>query len=126
MVDWPIFAMILFSIACSASAQVTLKHGMAQPVVQQAIAAGNAAGIAQAVLLNVAVIGGLMLYGLSAAMWLFVLAKLDVSVAYPFVGLGFVATMALGCLLFGETLTSRKLIGTLLVVIGVYFVGGSR
>jgi multidrug transporter EmrE-like cation transporter len=71
------------------------------------------------------VIGGLFLYGLSAAIWLFVLARLDVSVAYPFVALGFLLTMVLGCLLFGEPLTARKLIGTMLVMFGVYLVAAA-
>ncbi len=70
--------------------------------------------------------GGLFLYGLSAVVWLFVLARLDVSVAYPFVALGFLVTMALGCLLFGEAFTVRKVLGTLIVMLGVYLVAAVR
>jgi multidrug transporter EmrE-like cation transporter len=54
--------------------------------------------------------------------WLFVLARLDVSIAYPFVSLGFIVTMSLGCLLFGEPFTVRKMIGTIVVMLGVYLV----
>jgi multidrug transporter EmrE-like cation transporter len=52
------------------------------------------------------------------------LARIDVSVAYAFVALGFLLTMALGSLLLGEPLTLSKLSGTLLVVLGVWLVAG--
>ncbi len=126
MISWPLFSMVLVSVACSAAAQLSMKHGMAQQVVQQAIVLGNWVVVARTVILNFAVLGGLALYGLSAAIWLFVLAKLDVSVAYPFVALGFLVTMGLGCLLFGEALTSRKLLGTIFVMIGVYLVASVK
>jgi multidrug transporter EmrE-like cation transporter len=126
MIPWPVFSMVLVSVACSAAAQLSMKHGMAQQVVQQAIALGDWGVVARTVILNVAVLGGLALYGLSATIWLFVLAKLDVSVAYPFVALGFLVTMGLGCLLFGEALTSRKLVGTIFVMFGVYLVAAGK
>ena len=78
------------------------------------------------VIYAIGVFGGLFLYGLSAVVWLFVLARLDVSVAYPFVALGFLVTMALGCLLFGEAFTVRKVLGTLIVMLGVYLVAAVR
>lgn len=118
--------MVLVSVACSAAAQLSMKHGMVQQAVQQAIALGDWGVVARTVILNVAVLSGLALYGLSAAIWLFVLAKLDVSVAYPFVALGFLVTMGLGCLLFGEALTSRKLVGTIFVMFGVYLVAAGK
>ena len=58
-------------------------------------------------------------------MWLFVLAKLQVSVAYAFVALGFLLTMILGCVFLGEPLTLRKLTGTGLVVLGIWLVTGA-
>jgi len=126
MISWPVFSMVLVSVACSATAQLSMKHGMAQQVVKQAIALGDWVFVARAVILNFAVLGGLALYGLSAAVWLFVLAKLEVSVAYPFVALGFLITMVLGCVLFGEVLTSRKLVGTIFVMFGVYLVAAVK
>jgi multidrug transporter EmrE-like cation transporter len=54
--------------------------------------------------------------------WLFVLARVDVSVAYAFVALGFFLTMTLGVLLLGEALTLAKVAGILLVVFGVWLV----
>src|SRR5262245_18607054 len=95
MIALRIFLLIAISVSCSASAQLAMKHGMVQRVVQDAIALGDPIKIGQAIIFSPVVIGGLLLYGASAALWLFVLAKLDVSVAYPFVALGFLLTMGL-------------------------------
>ena len=68
------------------------------------------------------VIAGLAMYGLGALLWLLVLARIDVSAAYPFVGLGFVMTMMLGWLLLGESLQPTRVAGTLLIALGVVLV----
>ena len=126
MITWSIFVLVLFSVGCSALAQISLKHGMALPSVQFTLASGGVQPILYAIAGNPFVLGGLLVYGLSAVVWLFVLARLDVSVAYPFVSLGFLVTMALGCLLFGEAFTTRKLLGTLVVMAGVWLVAAAR
>jgi multidrug transporter EmrE-like cation transporter len=126
MITWSIFALVLFSVGCSALAQISLKHGMAQPSVQAALASGSVQPILYAIIGNPFVLGGLFVYGLSAVVWLFVLARIDVSIAYPFVSLGFVVTMVLGCLLFDEVFTVRKLLGTLVVMAGVWLVAAAR
>jgi multidrug transporter EmrE-like cation transporter len=122
VITWQIFALVLFSVGCSAFGQIALKYGMALPSVQAALATGGAVPIGTSIIANPFVVGGLFLYGFSAVVWLFVLARLDVSIAYPFVSLGFIVTMSLGCLLFGEPFTVRKVIGTIVVMLGVYLV----
>ena len=54
-----------------------------------------------------------------------VLAKVDVSLAYPFVGVGFIVTMVLGWLLLQEPVGLTRITGTLLVAIGAYLVAQS-
>ena len=124
MITWPLIALILISVSCSALAQISLKQGMSVPAVQAALGGGRTVTITLAVASSPMVWLGLFLYGFSALVWLFVLARIDVSVAYAFVALGFLLTMALGSLLLGEPLTLSKLSGTLLVVLGVWLVAG--
>jgi multidrug transporter EmrE-like cation transporter len=126
MTTWSVFAMIVFSVSCSAIAQILLKYGMAHPAMQQALAGGDYWVIARSIGTDAPILGGFLLYGLGAVIWLFVLAKLDVSIAYPFVALGFLLTMALGCLVFGEALTVRKVMGTLVVAFGIYLVATTK
>ncbi len=118
-------ALVLCSVACSSLAQILLKQGMASASVQQALASGNSGAIALSVLLSATVPFGLFLYGLGALVWLFVLARVDVSVAYPFMSLGFVITMVLGFLVFSEPVTARKAIGAFALMSGVYLIAAS-
>jgi multidrug transporter EmrE-like cation transporter len=67
----------------------------------------------------------LLIYFLSAGVWLFVLARVDVSLAYPFVGLGFILTMLLGWLIRGEILSVNRVAGTALIVMGVVLLARS-
>lgn len=126
VITWQILVLVLFSVGCSAIGQIALKFGMASASVQAALAAGGVVPVGTAIVNNPFVLGGLFLYGFSAVLWLFVLARLDVSVAYSFVSLGFIIIMSLGCLLFGEPFTLRKLIGTIVVMLGVYLVAAVR
>ena len=126
VITWQILVLVLFSVGCSAIGQIALKFGMASASVQAALAAGGVVPVGPAIVNNPFVLGGLFLYGFSAVLWLFVLARLDVSIAYSFVSLGFIVIMSLGCLLFGEPFTLRKLIGTIVVMLGVYLVAAVR
>ena len=115
-----IFLIIICSISLSAFAQIILKIGMSGSNIQSTLDV-NASGwstLSQA-FVSPYVLAGLAMYGLGAILWLFVLARLDVSMAYPFVGLGFILTMLLGFLLLGEVLSILRIVGTLLVLIGV-------
>src|ERR1700694_500122 len=82
------FGLILLSVTISALAQLCLKIGMSSPLIQQAISS-SVSGAIYAVASSPAVLGGLTLYGLGAIIWLSVLARIDVSIAYPFVSISF-------------------------------------
>jgi len=118
----PLLGLILLSVSLSALAQVALKLGMSGAGVTRALADGGAAQVAWAVASEWRVLGGLVLYFASAAAWLFVLARLQVSAAYPFVGLGFVLTLLLGWAWLGDTLSVGRVLGTLLVAAGVVLI----
>jgi multidrug transporter EmrE-like cation transporter len=68
------------------------------------------------------VLAGLALYAFGALVWLLVLARAELSFAYPFVGLGFVMTLALGKFALGEDVSLARVAGTLLVVAGVVLI----
>jgi multidrug transporter EmrE-like cation transporter len=114
-----LITLILCSILLSSFAQIVLKIGMSNTNVLAAIQSSNALEIIKAIATNISVIGGLGLYFASAAVWLLVLAKVDVSFAYPFVGLGFIITMLLAFFINGEVLSTTKVIGTLCIALGV-------
>lgn len=51
--------------------------------------------------------------------WMLALSRLELSRAYPFMALNFIAVSLVAVLLFGEALTTVKLIGLLVVVAGL-------
>ena len=111
--------LILCSVLLSSIAQIVLKTGMSNTSVLSAIQSASAFQVFKTIATNFYVVGGLALYFASAAVWLFVLARVDVSFAYPFVGLGFVVTMFLAFLINGEVLSATKVVGTLFIAVGV-------
>jgi len=116
-------ALILFSVALSGLAQVSFKLGMSSGAVREALSQRTLPQAVQAVVLNPGVIGGLMLYAIGTVAWLSVLARTELSLAYPFVGFSFIITAAMGYLLFHEPLGPARLVGTGLVIAGVVLVG---
>ena len=116
---------LVAAVGLSALAQVALKAGMSASAVQDQLRSGTTLDVILAILLNTGVIIGLALYASSVGLWLLVLAREEVSRVYPFVGLGFLVTMAFACLFLGESFTSQKAVGTLLVALGVYVVANA-
>ena len=115
-----LFLLILASVALSALAQLALKAGTGG-----AARSRDAGSELLAMAQSPFVIGGLALYGLGAVLWLFVLARAPLSLAYPFVGLGFILTMLAGSLVLGEQLTAGRIAGTLLIACGCVLVARS-
>ena len=118
--------LVLLSVALSSGAQILLKYGMTRPAVKIAMADGASPWISlQVAASSPAVLMGMVCFGLSAVVWLFVLAKIPLSTAYPFIALGIAITVIGGRFLFAEPISILKLIGIALVVAGVVCVGSS-
>jgi drug/metabolite transporter (DMT)-like permease len=61
----------------------------------------------------------LVVYGASTILWLWILAKMPLSRAYPFALLGTAAVPVLANLVFGESLPPLYLVGSVLVLLGL-------
>ena len=62
---------------------------------------------------------GLFFYAISTVFWLIALSKIELSVAYPMLSVGYILLMILSYFLLNESITLYKVIGTLLVVAGI-------
>ncbi|WP_417562206.1 EamA family transporter [Microbacterium sp.] len=71
------------------------------------------------------ILGGLFTYVISVALWIVVLSKTPVSVAYPMLSIGYIVNAFLAYFLFGESLTVGKLVGIGVIVIGVFILARS-
>jgi drug/metabolite transporter (DMT)-like permease len=121
-----LISLTLLCVLLSASAQIALKRGVSSAPVQ-ALLKGE--GATPEFILHAAfaplVILGLALYVLSTLLWLLVLAKADVSYAYPFVSLGFVVITLYAHFVMSEPLSALKMSGIAFIVVGVFCVARS-
>lgn len=107
-----------FCVCLTALAQVLLKMGMSSPVIQQAMASDMRAVFLLA-LSSPLIWGGMVCFGASAGLWLLVLGKLEVSMAYPLISLGVVLTTVAGIFILGESVSIYKVLGVALIITGV-------
>ncbi len=77
------------------------------------------------ILLNPFVIAGLVGFFISMLIWLYVLSRMELSLAYPFVALNYILILFGSYFLFKETITVYKMIGVVVIIVGVYLVARS-
>lgn len=71
------------------------------------------------VLLDPYIISGFVAAFIASFFWMAAMTKFDLSFAYPFMSLAFVFVLILSVILFKEPLTIHKVIGILLIVLGI-------
>lgn len=116
-----VLGLILLTVTLSACAQLALKWGVMRPPMATALKTGLVEAIVAAALSPMIWVG-LLIYAVSVALWLWVLSKVDLSVAYPFVGFSFLVTMAFGALLLQENVGPMRIVGTILIAGGCILV----
>ena len=119
----PQLALVLSGVLLNAIAQLLLKAG-AGSLAGVELRAGNALAIATK-LVNLPIIGGLGCYVLSVVFWILALARVDVSVAYPMLSLGYVVNAVAAWWLFNETLSGTRVAGIGVILVGVWLVARS-
>jgi uncharacterized membrane protein len=120
-----LFAMIFVCVSISAVAQLAMKLGMSEGSVQTGLGRGAYVDVFLIIARSPLVIGGLVAYVVGAGLWLFVLSRADLSLVYPFVGMGFILTMLFGSLFLNEHVGLFRMVGTLLIAAGAFLVARS-
>ncbi|MDJ0632049.1 MAG: SMR family transporter [Xenococcaceae cyanobacterium MO_188.B29] len=105
-----IFTSLIFvTVGLNTMAQVLLKSGATKNI------------------LNIYLLGGIVTYGLSTVIYILVLSKFNLSVAYPVViGLTVIATTVASALLLREKVTSVNWLGIGLMLSGIFAVAFGR
>jgi multidrug transporter EmrE-like cation transporter len=119
-----LFALIISSVSLNAISHVLLRKAML---------AVNANGGPQQsyielplhVAFNPFLLLGMSLYAASIVIWLFVLSKIEVSVAYPFQSIGYVIAAVIGLAFLGENVTVSRAFGIALICGGLVFIARS-
>lgn len=69
---------------------------------------------------NAKLIMALFVYAIATIMWLFVLKKNSLSLAYSFVGISFFIVPIISCIFLGEPLRWNIFIGAFLILLGIF------
>jgi multidrug transporter EmrE-like cation transporter len=118
------FLLVLTGVLLNAAAQLLLKAG-ANSVgpIGAGLASLRQAGMALA--LHPGILGGLACYAVSVVVWIVALSRVEVSVAYPMLSIGYVVNALLAWWLFNESLNPQRWIGIGVIIIGVVLVARS-
>ncbi|MES2074466.1 MAG: SMR family transporter [Pseudomonadota bacterium] len=112
------FSFIVSGVLLNALAQLLLKAGT-RNVGAIHLTMDNWFGVGLQVATQLPIIGGLACYVASVVLWIIALSRVDVSIAYPMLSLGYVVTAVGAWYLFGEALSWQRLLAIGVILVGV-------
>lgn len=121
---WSAFALVMTGVLLNAVAQLALKASVnttgvinLEPHALWTSAASLAA--------NGWLWLGLACYGVSVVVWLLALSRVDVTIAYPMLSVGYVVNALVAWRLLGESLGAGRLTGIGIIIVGVFVLARS-
>jgi drug/metabolite transporter (DMT)-like permease len=118
-----LIAMILLSVGLAAVAQLLLKTGMnhVNDELRPATFGFDGASM-RTLVVQPYVWAGLMLFGLSALVWLVVLSRASLSFAYPFAALTYVLILLFDAFVLHETVPPLRWAGVGFIAVGIFLI----
>ena len=114
--------LILTSVLLNCVAQLMMKKGMSD------IGTAGFSGLLKIlpqILSSLWLWGAVFAYGVSFLLWLAVLAKAPVSIAFPFLSIGYVVVTVCGYFFFGERISVLQICGLVAICAGVILISRS-
>jgi len=68
---------------------------------------------------------GLSCYGISVIVWILALSRVDVTIAYPMLSIGYIVNALAAQAFLGESLRTQRIIGIGIIIVGVFFLARS-
>ncbi len=118
------FGLILTGVVLNAVAQLLLKAGV-NAVGMFEFSGANVIPVGIKLASQWPIVGGLACYVLSVIVWILGLSRVDVSIAYPMLSLGYVLNALGAWWLFGEAVTVQRMLGIGIILVGVYVLARS-
>jgi multidrug transporter EmrE-like cation transporter len=115
---------ILISVIAGAAGQLLLKRGMSS-MGPLTLSAGQLLPLIWRLATNPFVVFGLVVYMGGTLFWLTALSRVDLSYAYPFASLSYVVMLAASWKLFGEDISALRVLGSLVIMAGVFLISRS-
>jgi multidrug transporter EmrE-like cation transporter len=118
------FALILTGVLLNAGAQLLLKAGVT-PLGELSVGLHNLLPTTIKVLTQWPILAGMVCYVVSLGVWIVGLSRVEVSIAYPMLSMGYVVNALLAWWLFGEALGPMRWAGLFLILAGVVVIARS-
>jgi multidrug transporter EmrE-like cation transporter len=118
------FSLILAGVLLNAVAQLCLKAGT-RGVGIFAYSLENILPIGWRLASNPYIVSGLLCYVASVIVWIMALSRVEVSIAYPLLSIGYIVNMLLAWRLLGEEINAMRIAGVFVIIVGVIMVARS-
>jgi drug/metabolite transporter (DMT)-like permease len=117
---------LLISVAFGAVGQLTLKAGMNSVRGDAETPLQLSTDTLLRMATNPLLLLGIAIFGIGTLLWLLALSRADLSFAYPFVSLIYMAVLIGGVFLFHERIIIARIFGFAVIVTGVWIVARSE
>ena len=118
---WKAFLLLLLAISLSVTGEFLLKAGMNQVGVLSLTPKDFVSGLLRA-FSNPRILAGFVLIFAGSLIWLAVLSRVDLSWAYPMLSLGYLFVVLTSWFFLGEAFSLLRVMGTIFVCLGVFFI----
>ena len=117
--------LVLMPVLISVVGQLLLKKGMSMVGQFDFADFGNIIPQFYRAFTNPWVFAGFVFYFVSSLFWIIVLSRVELSVAYPMLSLGYVFVLVASFFLFNEQISAVRWLGVLVIMLGVTLISRS-
>ncbi len=113
------FALVLTGVLLNAAAQLALKASV-RGTGEIELSAAAALPAAMRLAAEPWLWFGLTCYGVSVVVWILALSRVEVSIAYPMLSIGYIVNAFAAWAWLGESMNPTKLVGIGIIILGVF------
>jgi len=121
---WAAFALVLTGVLLNAVAQLALKASVSDTGIIS-LDMQSLLSSAGSLATNLWLWMGLVCYAISVVVWILALSRVDVSIAYPMLSIGYIVNAVAAWHLFDEPMNLGKVVGIGIIIVGVYILARS-
>lgn len=118
------FSLVMLGVLLNAVAQLLLKAGT-NAIGAFEFSAANILPVSWKIATSLPILAGIGCYVVSVVVWILALSRVEVSIAYPMLSVGYVVNAVAAWYLFGEAVTPMRLAGIGIIILGVFIVARS-
>ena len=121
---WAAFGLVMTGVLLNAIAQLALKASVSDTGIIN-LDLQSLLSSAGSLATNLWLWVGLICYAVSVVVWILALSRVDVSIAYPMLSIGYIVNAVAASQLFNEPMGLGKVIGIGIIMLGVYVLARS-